>query len=829
LSTGRTSQSSSTPTHNLPAPRSSFVGREREMAEIRRALSATRLLTLTGVGGSGKTRLALEVARALLEAYPDGVWLVELAPLSEEVLVPKAVAEALEVPERPAGPLADTLAEVLRNRELLLVLDNCEHLLEASARLVDKLLDSCPRLSILATSREALRVEGEVRWPVPPLSVPERQGTPSSEELEAYESVHLFGERARERDPSFSLSPPNALAAVEICRILEGIPLAIELAAARVGTLSVEQILQRLGGSLELLTRGGRTALPRHQTLKGALGWSYDLLSETERKLFRKLSVFAGGWTLEASEAVGSGDGLEEREVLDLLSGLVEKSLVVTKRGQDGGERYRMLEPVRQYALEQLEGGGEVEDTRYAYAQYFLALAEEAEPELLGPRETQWYDRLEEEHDNIRAALSWSLEGASPELGLRLAGAIWWFWQRHGHLSEGLRWLDEGLAKGGGASAITRAKALGGIGWLAYGQADLARMKESATEGLRLSTEARLGSHHRALFLEVLGEASWLEGDYERAKMLIEESVYLSREANDLGVLANSLIELGNASVWRVGGQEQARAYYEEALTISRELGSASILRSCVNGLGLSYLLQRDIGRAAPLFEESAALCREAGDRTLLPLPLNDLGWVALLSADLKRAEALHKESLALSKELGESHRTFVFLEGLACDAGAKGEAERAARLFAAAQALREATGFSLEPAMHALAEPYLVEARSQLDENAWTEAWEEGRAMSMEAAFEYALSEEEPSTITSTAAPTEQLSTPVSEHPAGLTPREVEVLGLVAEGLTNPQVAQRLFLSPRTVQRHLNSVYRKLGVSSRTAATHLALEHGLL
>jgi len=798
------------------------------MPEIRHALSATRLLTLTGVGGSGKTRLALEVTRDLVEAYPHGVWLVEFAPLSEEVLVPKAVAGALAVPERPAEPLADTLAEVLRNRELLLILDNCEHLLEASARLVDKLLDSCPRLSVLATSREALRVEGEIRWPVPPLSVPERQDTHSSGELEAYESVRLFGERVKGRDPSFSLSPPNALAAAEICRMLEGIPLAIELAAARVGTLSVEQISQRLGGSLELLTRGGRTVLPRHRTLKAALGWSYNLLSESERKLFRKLSVFVGGWTLGASEAVGSGDGVEKREVLDLLSGLVEKSLVVTKRGHDGGMRYRLLEPVRQYALEKLEERGEVEDTKHAYAQYFLALAEEAEPELLGPRETQWYNRLEEEHDNIRAALSWSLEGANPELGLSLAGAIWWFWQRHGHLSEGLRWLDEGLARGGGASAVARAKALGGIGWLAYGQADLARMKESATEGLRLSTEARLGSHHRAHFLEVLGEASWLEGDYERATKLAEQSVNLSREANDLGVLANSLIELGNASVWRVGGQEHARACYEEALTISRELGSASILRSCVNGLGLSYLLQKNLGRAAPLFEEVAALCREAGDRTLLPLPLNDLGWVALLSDDLKRAETLHKESLTLSKDLGGSHRAFVFLEGLACDAGAKGETERAAKLFGAAQALREATGFPLEPAMRALAEPYLVRARSQLEESAWTETWEEGRAMSMEKAIEYALSEE-PSTITSSAAPTEQLSTPVSEHPAGLTPREIEVLGLVAQGLTNPQVAQRLFLSSRTVQRHLNSVYRKLGVSSRTAATHLALEHDLL
>ena len=392
------------------------------MPEIRRALSATRLLTLTGVGGSGKTRLALEVARDLVEAYPHGVWLVELAPISEEVLVPKAVAEALEVPERSAGPLADTLAEVLRNRELLLILDNCEHLLEASARLVDKLLDSCLHLRILATSREALGVEGEVRWPVPPLSVPERKLKLPSAELEAYESVRLFNERAKGRDPSFSLSPPNALAVAGICRMLEGIPLAIELAAARTSTLSVEQISQRLGGSLELLTRGRRTAVPRHRTLKGALGWSYDLLSESEGKLFRKLSVFAGGWTLEASEAVGSGEGVEEREVLDLLSGLVEKSLVVTKRGHDGGVRYRLLEPIRQYALEKLEERGEAEATKRAHTQYFLAMAEEAEPELLGPREVQWYDRLEEEHDNIRAALVYSFEGvAEPDLGLRLA------------------------------------------------------------------------------------------------------------------------------------------------------------------------------------------------------------------------------------------------------------------------------------------------------------------------------------------------------------------------------------------------------------------------
>jgi predicted ATPase/DNA-binding CsgD family transcriptional regulator len=797
------------------------------MAEVKQALAVTRLLTLTGTGGSGKTRLALEMARDLVEAYSDGVWLVELAPLSEQDLVPKAVAEALEVPERPAEPLGNTLADVLQSRKLLLVLDNCEHLLEATARLVDSLLDSCPRLRILATSREALGVEGEMRWPVPPLSVPEPQGIPSSEELEAYESARLFVERARGRDPYFSLSLQNARAVAEICKMLEGIPLAIELAAARVGTLSVKQISERLEGSLELLTRGGRTAVPRHRTLKGALDWSYDLLFESERKVFRRLSVFARGWTLEASEAVGVGGGVEEGEVLGFLSGLVEKSLVVAKSSGEGGVRYRLLEPVRQYALEKLKESGEAEAAKHAHAQYFLAMAEEAEPKLLGPRETEWYERLEEEHDNIRAALSYSLEGADPELGLRLAGAIWWFWHRHGHLREGLRWLQEGLAREGGASAIARAKVLGGIGWLAFGQGDLNRMRQSATEGLRQCAEAGLGGNHRALFLNLLGHASWQEGDYERATKMAEESLALSRAANDMGGIAESLLILGNASVWRLRGQEQARAYYEEGLAISRgEFGSASVSRALLNALGLTFLLRRDLERATELAEETIALSQESGDRTLLPVPLNYLGWVALLSGDLERAEALHKESLVLSKELGGSLSPFLILEGLACDAEAEGEALRAARLFGAAEAMREAMGLTLEPAMRPLEEPYLLGARSQLEEGAWREAWEEGRAMSMKAAMEYALSEEEPSTTTLS---TSEQPPSSLEHPAGLSAREVEVLGLVAEGLTNPQVAERLFLSPRTVQRHLNSIYHKLGVSSRTAATRLALEHGLL
>src|SRR5829696_3055603 len=434
LTTGRTPVPLSTSYHYLPAPRSSFVGREREMGEVKQALAATRLLTLTGTGGSGKTRLALEMAGDLLEAYPDGVWLVQLAPLSEGELVPQVVTKALGVAERPEEPLIDTLSQVSCAREMLLILDNCEHLLEATARLVDVLLDSCAGVRILATSREALGVEGEVRWPVPPLSVPDPERSPTTlEELQSSESVRLFLARARNRDPSFTFTPGSARAVAEVCSKLESIPLAIELAAARVGTLSLEQISERLEGSLELLTRGGRTAAPRQQTIRETLDWSHELLSEREQKVFRRLSVFAEGWALEASEAVVSGKGIAEREVLDLLSALVEKSLVIAELAADsgGGEvRYRLLEPVRQYALEKLEQSGELEELKRAHAEYFLGVAEEVEPQLIGPREAGWFGRLEEVLDNFRAALSWASECGEAELGLRLAGALGSFWFR---------------------------------------------------------------------------------------------------------------------------------------------------------------------------------------------------------------------------------------------------------------------------------------------------------------------------------------------------------------------------------------------------------------
>jgi non-specific serine/threonine protein kinase len=804
----------------------------------------TKLLTLTGTGGCGKTRLALEVARDLVGVYPDGVWLIELAPLSDEELVPKAVAQALEVPERPAQPLPETIAEILRGRELLLILDNCEHLLEATARLVDLLLDSCPRLRIMATSREALGVEGEVRWPVAPLSVPEQERRSSSEELEGYEATRLFVQRAKGRDPTFSLSPQDALAVAEICRKLGGIPLAIELAAARVGTLSLEHISERLEGSLDLLSGGARTAVSRQRTLRGTLDWSHELLSEPERKIFRKLSVFAGGWTLEASEAVGSGEDIEKEgrvsnpPVLHLLSGLVEKSLVVAEPTEQGGVRYRMLEPVRQYALEKLEQSGEAEDMKRSHAGYFLALAEEAEPWLSGSRGAVWFERLEEELDNIRAALSWARAHGEAELSLRLAGALGGFWYWGGHYGEASGWLDAALAQEGRTPTLVRAKALAAASSVAWAQCDLGRAKGAAEEGLRLSKEAGIegdrttffrGGTYRAVFLNLLAESFAEQRDHERTAKVGQESLRLNRQAGDVQGIAWSLRNLANASA-DSGDNEQAEEFYAESVSLARESDSAYECFLSLFSWGWTSLFQGDHQRATRLTEEALELARERGRgfEGMLPRATDNLSWAKLFGGEPQRAKAQFEEDLTLSKELGDRATIVTSLEGLACCvAGANGEALRAAKLFGAAEALMEATGYGLSPQESAMLEAYRASARSRLGEARWDEALAEGRTMSMEAAIGYALSEEGSSTATQSTTSEQPLSS-TPDHPAGLTPREIEILGLVAAGVTNSQIAKELFISPRTVETHLTSIYHKLGVSSRAAATRFALEHGL-
>ena len=812
--------------HNLPAGRTSFIGRERELVEVKRALAMTRLLTLTGVGGSGKTRLALEVARDLVGAYPDGVWLAELAPLADPGLVPQAVARALGVKEQPGQPLTDTLAETLRTKRTLLVLDNCEHLLDGAACLVDALLDSCPHLRILATSREALGIAGEVRWTVPSLSMLDPRSADTVEELERSESARLFVERASARRPGFSLTPDNTQAVAQICHRLEGIPLAIELAAARVGALSIKQISERLTDSLKLLTGGDRTQVPKQRTLRGTLDWSHELLSTNEKKLFGRLSVFAGGWTLEAAEEVGADGSIEGSDVLDLLGRLVDKSLVVAEAEAQGAVRYRMLEPIRQYARERLEESEEAEAIQRRHAEFFLALAEEAEPEVEGPQQAAWLERLEAEHDNLRAALSWSLErGEEAELGLRVAGALGQFWYLRGYLGEGRRWLEEALAKSSPASTAARANALHRLSFLAYLQGDLDRAQEASEEGLKLEGVEQFwdiaGRRSVAAGLGrlMLGIVASAQGDSERAIQLYEKSLALSRKVGDKRGIADNLLLLGiEMRSW--GNFEKARDLLEEGMVVAREVGDPELLAAFLNQLCDTFVLQGDLERATVVGEKAVAICREHKHRFMLSEVLCNLGWVALLRGNLERATTLYVESLELKREVGLMLPLPEPLDGLACVATARGETERAVRLFGATQALHELVRNYLTVREYAtLREPYLADTRSQLSEEAWEAAFTEGRAMGFEETVEYALSEEErPSSLVTTP---EQISS--TAHTPALTRRERQVASLVAHGLTNHQIASELMLSEHTVHHHVTNVLKKLNLRSREqVVTHL-------
>jgi predicted ATPase/DNA-binding SARP family transcriptional activator/DNA-binding CsgD family transcriptional regulator len=755
--------------HNLPVQRTSFVGREREIVELKRLLSMTGLLTLTGAGGSGKTRLALEVAGELASLYPDGVWLVELAPLSDPDLVAQQVAKALSVREQPDLAHMEMLVEHLRQKNALLVLDNCEHLVDATSDLAGVLLGSSPRLKILATSREPLGVAGEVNWRVSPLSVPSTDHLPDAENLARYESVRLFVDRARLRLPAFELTQENAGAVARVCRKLDGIPLAIELATARMGALAVEQVAERLEVSLDVLKGGSRTAEPRQQTLRATLDWSYELLSEPERKLFGQLSVFAGGFTLEAAEAVGTGDGIEESEVLESFFMLVDKSLVVAEMGAEDAHRYRMLEPVRQYAREKLEESGEAERVRERHARHYLALAEVAEPELVGARQVAWLERLETEYGNFQTALSWSLEReVNVELGARLAGALWRFWYKRGYLSAGRQWLEAALSGSGALPEIVHAKLLTGSGMLA-----------------------------------------WEQGDYASAMVLHEESLSLRRQMRDRPGVASSLNNVGLVALY-IGDYERATELHEESLALRRELGDARGSAASLHNLGLVALYEGNRARSKAFMEESLSIYRELKDEWTISILLNNLGLVELYEGEHQRAVELQKESLTLRRELGDRGGVAECLEGLSGVAASKGEAARAARLWAAAESLREAIGAPPPPSHRSLYDAYLVPARSRLEDEAWGAAWSEGRAMQQEEAIEYALGTE-PTTPAAPKRPT------LGESPDPLTPREQEIAALIARGLTNRQIAAELSISEHTVANHVAKILRKLGLRSRS------------
>jgi predicted ATPase/class 3 adenylate cyclase len=734
--------------NNLPRQLTSFIGRQQEMADVKRLLATTCLLTLTGAGGCGKTRLALQVAADLVEEYTDGVWLVELALVSDGALLPQRVASALGVREEPGRPLMATLLDYFHSRELLLILDNCEHLVEACAQLAEGLLRACPGLRVLASSREALGIAGEVAWRVPPLSLPPprsritgrrlpRTGADLVSVLAEYEAVRLFIERATAVMPSLTLTERTAPSVAHVCQRLDGIPLAIELAAARVKLLSVEQIAARLDDCFRLLTGGSRTALPRQQTLRAAIDWSYELLSGTERALLRRLSVFAGGFTLGAAETVCGEECVAPEDVLELLGQLVDKSLVVVEEpsvrepaalhsssavsagngaGPTGGAgpvtawpidvagpaapaeepgaeaRYRLLETIRQYGAERLRESGEAPVIRRRHRDWCLKLAEKAEARLLGAEQALWLDRLEIEHDNLRAALDWSEESDEAASGLRLARALWQFWWVHGHLSEGRERLAKLLALAGAeARTAVRAKALHGAGILAYDQGDYAAARALHEESLLIKRE--LGDKRgMAASLNYLGHVARLQGDYAAARALYQETLAIGRELDDRRGMAFSLNGLGLVARYQ-GDYAAARAFYEESLAIVRKLDDKRGISISLNNLALVAQDQGDYGAARNLYEASLAIKRELGDKRGAAFSLSGLGLLALSQEDETTAQALFEESLAMRRELGDKRGIAFSLHGLGSVALRQGNGEAARALHEESLAVRRELG----------------------------------------------------------------------------------------------------------------------------------------
>jgi predicted ATPase/class 3 adenylate cyclase len=732
-------RSLSTHPNNLPQQLTSFIGRAKEIAEIEALLVRNRLLTLTGSGGSGKTRLSLHVAAESLAQFPDGAWFVELAPLADPGVVPQTVSTVLGVKEEPGKPITQTLTEHLKNKRLLLLLDNCEHVLNACATMADTLLRQCPDVRILASSREALGIAGEQTYRVPSLSLPDRKQTQTPQTLSIYESVQLFIDRALLVRADFQVTNQNAPALASLCCHLDGIPLAIELAAARVRSLAVEEIDGKLDQRFRLLTGGSRMALPRQQTLRSLIDWSYDLLNAPEKRLLQRLSVFAGGWTLTAAEQVCAGEGVAEGEVLDLLTSLSDKSLVVAEQ-TDGHFRYRLLETMRQYAREWLveSEGGEV--VRERHRDYFLALAEEAEPKLTGAEQAEWLLRLEEEHENLRAGLDWSLVAPGSGGGLRLCGALQRFWWTRGHLSEGREWCVRALGKTGGEGKTPeRAKALSAAGTLAYSQGDYpaawARHEECMAILRKLGDRSGIASS-----LSNLGNVAFLQGDYPAARALYEEHLAIKRELGDRWGIALSLSNLGCVACEH-GEFVPAQALHEESLAIRRELGDRSGIAASLNNLGDVAHEQGDCASARTLNDESLAIMRELGDRWGIALSLGNLGAVAFDEGDYSAARALYDECLAICRELGDRRAIASALEGLAAAVATVGSCLRAARVWGAAERLREEVGSPLSPNERTRYDPRVAAARAALgDDAAFDRAWLEGRALTLEQAIELAL-----------------------------------------------------------------------------------------
>ncbi len=761
---------------NLTAPLTSFVGREREVAAVRQLLARTRLVTLTGAGGSGKTRLAKAVAGDLIDGCADEVWLVDLAPLPAGASPARAALDAFGLAGAAGEDALATLSARLAGRHAVLLLDNCEHLVHSCARFADEALRRCPGLRILATSRERLGIAAETAWPVPPLTLPEAGTSPAA--VASSEAGRLFLERARAVDPAFESEAESAPALAEICRRLDGMPLAIELAAARVRVLSVQQIAARLDDRFRLLNGGDRSAPDRQRTLEATVDWSYDLLAEPARRLLARLAVFAGGWTIEAAEAVCPGDDIPADDVLDLLTDLVDRSLVVVERA-GAVIRYQLLETIRHYALGKLAASGETDGLRTRHRDWCLTVVERIHAEVSATTLVEHAASpaiLLQERANIEAALRWCEARREAGPALRIGAVLSWLWAAR-HPTIGRRRLEGLLGMPGAAEpSVHRAQALDGAARIAFAQMDAPAMRAFA--GASIAIQRQLGDRiGLARSLRLLGIGAILDGEVEPAEVA-----------------------------------------FQEILSIGRDLGDLVVVWSGLDGLCSTACHRDDDALAQAYGDESLAAARALDDRRQISNSLNQLGFIAWRQGDHAAARRLQAESLVLRHALREGERTIAaVLDCLVAIAAELRKPRRALRLYGAVGGLRNGLGIPLFPSWRDSFAPSIARARQALGpEAAAVEA--EGRAMGFEEMVAYALTDDDTTPGTSAS----RRRGWVAEGWAALTPREREVAALVAEGLSNRQVAERLVIAERTASNHLDHIFAKLGLHNRSQVVAL-------